>query len=86
MDYQILTTAQLSSHLRSLRKAQNLTQTQLGLRVGLSQSRIGKMERNPAQVSVGELVKILTALDVRIVLREAPAKPPFGPTNDKTDW
>jgi HTH-type transcriptional regulator / antitoxin HipB len=75
MDYPILTIGQLSAHLRSLRKALHLTQTQLGLRVGLSQSRIGKMERNPAVVSVGEFLKIITALNVLLVLR-APTEPP----------
>jgi HTH-type transcriptional regulator / antitoxin HipB len=86
MDYEILTTAQLSTHLRSLRKSQKLTQTQLGLRVGLSQSRIGKMERDPARVSIGELLKILIALDVRIVLRAASVSPFLKPADDANDW
>jgi HTH-type transcriptional regulator / antitoxin HipB len=86
MDYEILTTAQLSSHLRSLRKSRNLTQTQLGLRVGLSQSRIGKIERDPSHVSAGELLKIFTALDVRIVLQAAARGPSGGRTNETSDW
>jgi HTH-type transcriptional regulator / antitoxin HipB len=74
MNYPILTTAQLSSHLSSLRKARNLTQTQLGTRVGLNQSRIGKIERDPAHVSVGTLLKILAVLDVRVMLLASPKK------------
>jgi HTH-type transcriptional regulator/antitoxin HipB len=69
MNYPILTAAQLSSHLRSLRKARGITQTQLGRRVGLSQSRIGKIERDPALVSVGELLRILGELGVCVLLQ-----------------
>jgi HTH-type transcriptional regulator / antitoxin HipB len=72
MNYPILTTAQLSSHLSSLRKARNLTQTQLATRVGLSQSRIGKIERDPGHVSVGTLLKILAVLGVRVMLLTSP--------------
>jgi len=71
MDLQVISVAQLRSHLRSLRKMQKITQTQLGRRVGLSQSRIGKIERDPARVSAGELLRVLTALDVLVVLRTA---------------
>jgi HTH-type transcriptional regulator/antitoxin HipB len=76
MKYPILTPAQLSAHLRSLRKVRNLTQAELGNRLGLSQTRIGTIERNPADVSVGQIMTILTLLGGRLVLevpeREAP--------------
>ena len=88
MNYQILTAAQLSAHLRSLRKAQNLSQSELGARIGMPQSRFGKIERNPAQVSVGELLKILAALGVRVVL-QTPSKGPGTlpkPNGDNGNW
>lgn len=66
------TPAQLPAHLRSLRKARNLTQAQLGAQVGLDQTRIAKIERDPAVVSVGQLMKLLTALRVRVVLNPLP--------------
>jgi HTH-type transcriptional regulator / antitoxin HipB len=69
MNYQIQTAAQLSAHLRSLRKARNLTQTQLGKHVRLNQARIGKIERDPAHVSVGQLLQILAALNTRVWLQ-----------------
>ena len=86
--YPILTAAQLSSHLRSLRRAQNLTQTQLGIRVGLSQSRIGKIERSPARVSIGELLKILAVLGVRVVLQVSSkgAASTVRPVDGARDW
>lgn len=68
MKYPILTTAQLSAYLRSLRKARHLSQAELGSRLGLSQTRIGTIERNPADVSVGQILTILTLLGGRLVL------------------
>jgi HTH-type transcriptional regulator / antitoxin HipB len=76
MKYPILTPTQLSAHLRSLRKVRNLTQAELGNRLGLSQTRIGTIERNPADVSVGQIMTILALLGGRLVLevpeRESP--------------
>ena len=62
------TPAQLTAHLRSLRKARRMTQAQLGALVGLDQTRIAKIERDPAVVSVGQLMRILHALRVRVAL------------------
>ena len=84
MDDQTITAAQLRPQLRALRRAQKITQSQLGLRVGLSQSRVGKIERDPARVSVGEFLRILTALNVLVVLR-APATPPIGLTSEDNE-
>ncbi len=69
MEYPLLTPAQLANHLRSLRKARNLTQAQLGAKLGVEQARIGKIERDPGNVSVGQLMEILALLNVRIVLQ-----------------
>lgn len=77
-DYPILTPAQLAAQLRSLRRMRHLTQAQLGAKAGLSQTRIGKIERDPRHVSSGQLMQILALLGVRLVLqvpaeRDAPA-------------
>ena len=78
------TPAQLSDHLRSLRKARGLTQAQLGRMVGIDQSRITRIERNPEKVSVQTLLQLLTKLRVRLLLQ------PLDPlkTSDDTpaDW
>jgi HTH-type transcriptional regulator/antitoxin HipB len=88
MDYMIQTPAQLSAHLRSLRKAQGLTQAQLGDRVGLDQTRIAKIERDPRVVSVGQLLRILAVLSVRVVLKAATQQPNQAdrPAHDATNW
>jgi HTH-type transcriptional regulator / antitoxin HipB len=69
MDYLIQTPNQLASHLRSLRRAHHLTQAQLGTLVGLDQTRIAKIEKDPQRISVEQLVKILSALGVRLLLQ-----------------
>ena len=68
MDYHVLTPTQLASHLRALRKARNLTQAELALRLGLTQSRIGKIERHPETVSLEQLINLLSVLGARLVI------------------
>lgn len=84
--YLIQTSAQLSAHLRSLRKSRNLTQEQLGTLVGLNQSRIAKIEHNPAQVSVDQLLRILAALKTQILLQEKSGSDGTRPTKRTTEW
>jgi HTH-type transcriptional regulator / antitoxin HipB len=69
------TPAQLSDHLRSFRKARGFTQAALGKLAGLDQTRIAKIERDPRRVSVGQLLQLLAALQVRVILQ---------PTGDRT--
>ncbi len=69
MDYPIQTDGQLSVHLRSLRKARGLSQTQLGALLGVGQTRIARIERHPEAVSVEQFLALLGALGVQMVLR-----------------
>jgi HTH-type transcriptional regulator/antitoxin HipB len=88
MDYPLLTAAQLAAHLRSLRKARNLTQAQLGAKLGVKQARIGKIERDPRHVSIAQLMKILAVLGARLVL-QAPTKQARAvarSVGDTSDW
>jgi HTH-type transcriptional regulator/antitoxin HipB len=75
MDYPINFADQLAQHLKAFRQDRGLTQTQLALQLGLAQSRVADIETNPGKVSLENLFKVLTALDVRVVLREGPANP-----------
>jgi transcriptional regulator with XRE-family HTH domain len=67
------TPQQLAEHLRSFRRSRGLTQAGLGRLVGLDQTRIAKIERDPRVVSLGQLMKLLAVLGVRILLE--PAEP-----------
>ncbi len=84
MDYPILLPDQLKSHLKSLRKARGLTQLQLGRLLGLGQVRIAEIEANPAAISVDQLFKLLSALNIGVVLRDgADAGVPPSPASTK---
>jgi HTH-type transcriptional regulator/antitoxin HipB len=69
MDYPIQSPGQLSAHLRSLRKSRGLNQVQLGALLGVGQTRIARIERDPAAVSVEQFLALLGALGVQMVLR-----------------
>lgn len=69
MDYPIQSPGQLSAHLRSLRKARGLSQVQLGSALGVGQTRIARIERDPTAVSVEQFLTLLGALGVQMVLR-----------------
>lgn len=79
------TPAQLSAHLRSLRKARGLTQAALGARIGLDQTRIAKIERDPRRVSIGQLLRLLAALQVQVALTDA-ARPAAASGSKHADW
>lgn len=85
MEYPILTPSQLALHLRSLRKARHLTQAALGAQLGVNQARIGKIERDPSSVSMGQLMQILSLLRVRLVLQEQSQKWGQTPAGNKSD-
>ena len=69
MDYPIQSSGQLSAHLRSLRKSRGLNQVQLGALLGVGQTRIARIERDPTAVSVEQFLALLGALGVEMVLR-----------------
>ncbi|GAC1665780.1 MAG: hypothetical protein PVS2B1_24630 [Candidatus Dormibacteraceae bacterium] len=80
------TPAQLSNHLRSFRKARGLTQAALGELAGLDQTRIAKIERDPRLVSVGQLLKLLAVLQVRVLLEPASDQPKSPGRERLSDW
>ena len=78
------TPTQLADHLRSFRKARGLTQAQLGRLVGIDQTRMARIEKDPDRVSVNFLMKVLTALRVRVLLQPLDTSKPTVDHN--TDW
>lgn len=90
--FPVQTSAQLSVHIKSLRKARGLTQTALGKRVGVKQVRIADIEKNPGSVSLDQLLQVLHALDARVLLadtkRYASATPSPAPqvNTPSADW
>jgi HTH-type transcriptional regulator/antitoxin HipB len=87
MDYPIRFPDQIRQQLRALRKAKGLTQAQLGKLLGIGQVRIAEIEQDPSVVSVGQLFRILTALDAHIVLRDSRPDDTVRPdTTPKGSW
>lgn len=78
MDYPILSPGQLSAHLRALRRARGLSQAQLGAVLGVGQTRITRIEQDPAAISVEQLLGMLGALGVQMVLRPAAPRARVG--------
>ena len=70
MDYPVQLSSQLQQLLKSLRKSRQLTQAELARRLGVVQSRIADIERDPGAVSVEQLLQVLTMLGAQVVVRE----------------
>lgn len=85
MDYPLQLTSQLQQLLKSLRKSRQMTQAQLARRLGVVQSRVADIERDPGTVSVEQLMNVLAMLGAQLVVRQtAPpvqAVPPGAPTD-----
>ena len=69
MDYPLQTPQQLAGHLRALRRASGLSQKEIGERIGVGQSRVTRIERDPLLVNFQQLQDYLNALGVQLVLR-----------------
>lgn len=69
MDHLLQLPDQLALHLKSLRKAAGVSQAQLAQRLGVSQSRVAAIERDPAAISVRQLMEILQLLDADLLMR-----------------
>ncbi len=87
MDYPVTLSSQLRQLLKSLRKSRGLTQSELALRLGVVQSRVADIEREPGAVSVEQMLQVLAMLGAQLVVRETaaeasatePGTPPASP-------
>lgn len=69
MQYCVRTAHQLGQVLRGQRKSKRLTQKAVGISVGLLPKTISSLESSPERASVESLLKLLSALDLELVLR-----------------
>ena len=74
MTFLIQTPTQLAAHLRALRTAKGLSQEELGIKLGLSQTRIARIEKNPLNVSVAQILKILSAMNACMAVVVGPKR------------
>ena len=80
MDNLVLTPAQLGKALHGARKLRGLSQKQVGASVGMKQSTVSVIESDCARTSVESLYKLLSALDLELVVRSRPGVRPVGET------
>ena len=62
MKYLLRTTYQLGQLLQSARKRAGWSQTELAVRINLSQSRLSKLEQNPGSMTVDQLLALCGSL------------------------
>lgn len=67
-DYSLRTAEQLSLLLQAFRKESGLTQSEVALRLGVTQQTYSTLERNAESVGIGRLLKLLGILGVELVL------------------
>lgn len=73
MDYPLLLSEQLTPYLKSLRRQRGLSQAELGQMLGVGQARMADIENNPGSVSVDRIMKLLAALDAKLMIRSSSA-------------
>jgi HTH-type transcriptional regulator/antitoxin HipB len=72
-EYPLRTVEQLSILLQAFRKESGLTQSEVALRLGVTQQTYSTLERNADSVGVARLLKLLGILGVELVLSKPPS-------------
>lgn len=87
MQYPVETGRQLAIVLRALRQSRQLTQAELGLRLGVNQKRIARIEADPGVTSFEQIARLAALMGYRLVLEELPQpdKPPHV-AEDSPSW
>lgn len=66
---------QLGQLLRAARKAKGLSQTDLGLKLGLSQGRVSALELNPKALSLEQLMTWASVVGLELLVQEKAFSP-----------
>jgi HTH-type transcriptional regulator/antitoxin HipB len=85
----IRTTGTLGPLLKRMRKAQNLSQADLGRLIGLSQERISAIESAPEKVTMDKLLTVMMALGAHFSVCESSSSEINAKTNaalNPGDW
>ncbi|EKO3719658.1 helix-turn-helix domain-containing protein [Vibrio metschnikovii] len=76
---------QLGIYLRDARRTQKRNQTLVGDIVGLKQTTVSKLERDPASSSIESLMRLLSSLNLELHIEEKVASREQG-MFDPDDW
>jgi HTH-type transcriptional regulator/antitoxin HipB len=69
MNYTVYTPRQLGQVLKGQRSTQHLTQAEVAKSVGLLPKTVSKLERDPDTATLESLFKLLSALQLELVVR-----------------
>ena len=84
-DFTIRTSDQLPLLLQAFRKQANLTQSDVAMRLGVTQQTLSALERNAQKVSADRLLALLSILGVELVLRQR-GDSPAPKLSTSPDW
>ncbi|MFH4600026.1 helix-turn-helix domain-containing protein [Vibrio diabolicus] len=77
---------QLGIYLRDVRKNQRRNQTTVGDIVGLKQTTVSKLERDPASSSIESLMRLLSSLDLELNIQDKAVSREQAKLRDADDW
>ena len=86
MDYVARTPEQLGQILKSCRLERKLTQQAAGTKVGMKQSTVSVIESDAGHSSVETLYKLLSALQLELVLRDRNGERPPASSKNQREW
>ncbi len=86
MDFVARTPEQLGQILKSCRAQRKLTQQAAGAKVGIKQSTISLLESEASRSSVETLYKLLSALQLELVLRDRHSGGVPDPKKIQPEW
>lgn len=81
-EHRLQTSPQLGHLVQSARRAAGLSQAQLATRLGLSQSRVSKMEHDPSSIPFAQLLALVSALGLELSLRRREQGPGQAPASE----
>ncbi|MCX8905843.1 helix-turn-helix domain-containing protein [Vibrio parahaemolyticus] len=77
---------QLGIYLRDVRRNQRRNQTKVGDIVGLKQTTVSKLERDPASSSIESLMRLLSSLDLELHIQNKAVSGEQTKLRDPDDW
>ncbi|TGE05551.1 helix-turn-helix domain-containing protein [Hymenobacter fodinae] len=66
--YEAELSAEIAETIKSLRKANKLTQEELGEKLGVKKSQVSRLESSTANITIDTLQKVISALGARLEL------------------
>ncbi|MBD6959205.1 helix-turn-helix domain-containing protein [Vibrio parahaemolyticus] len=72
--------------MRDVRRNQRRNQTTVGDIVGLKQTTVSKLERDPASSSIESLMRLLSSLDLELHIQDKAVSREQAKLRDADDW